>query len=380
MRRSALFLGLGTAISVSSFAVGFTALSLTSPQNQALPTAQIKPHPAFKSAMVRGKDRLEVQNVVLIQKALSFQAQQLQHWQEEQNVRHAQLQRVPSAVVIHERRYPQQPQSERSIRSLTDLPSVDRLAVTSALAEPPPTQNLVPAMTLRVAIGQGLHTVVAGGSTPIQILDLERRMVQEVPASTALVFQANQSIIWNGVQSATPIWLHLQDDGFVLVGDRWYRGEILLIPQGNSMLVVSYVDLEQYLYSVVGAEMPSYWAVEALKAQAIAARSYALAHRQRPASPWYDLTNTERHQVYGGIDTETSQSQLAVEGTRGLFLVENGQVFEAMYASTDEVVAKHHAGHPSMSQTGAQQKAALGLNHLQILGDYYQKIGLARLE
>ena len=173
------------------------------------------------------------------------------------------------------------------------------------------------------------------------------------------------------------------------MGDRWYRGEILLIPQGNSMLVVSYVDLEQYLYSVVGAEMPSYWAIEALKAQAvpaelrsalIAARSYALAHHQRPTSSWYDLTNTERHQVYGGIDTETSQSQLAVEGTRGLFLVENGQVFEAMYASTDEVVAKHHAGHPSMSQTGAQQKAALGLNYLQILGDYYQKIGLARLE
>lgn len=379
MRRSALFLGLGTAISVSSFAVGFTALSPTSPQNQVLPTAQIKPRPAFKSAMVRGKDSLEVQNVVLIQKALSFQAQQLQHWQEEQNVRHAQLQRVPSTVVIPRWRYPQQPRSERSIRSLTDLPSVDQLAATSAIAEPPPTQNLIPAMTLRVAIGQGLHTVVAGGSTPIQILDSERRVVQ-VPAFTALVFQANQSIIWNGVQSATPIWLHLQDDGFVFVGDRWYRGEILLIPQGNSMLVVSYVDLEQYLYSVVGAEMPSYWAIEALKAQAIAARSYALAHRQRPASSWYDLTNTERHQVYGGIDTETSQSQAAVEGTRGLFLVENGQVFEAMYASTDEVVAKHHVGHPSMSQTGAQQKAALGLNYLQILGDYYQKSGLARLE
>ena len=377
MRKIASFLGLGTAISVSSFAVGFTALSLTSPQNQVLPTAQTQSRPAFKSAMVRGKDRLKVQNVVLIQKALSLQAQQLQRWQEEQNARHVQLQRVPSAVVIPKWRYPQQPRSDRSI---TDLPSVDQPAATSALAEPPSTQNPASALTLRVAIGQGLHTVVAGGSTPIQILDSERRVVQEVPASTALVFQADHGIVWNGVQSATPIWLRPQNDEFVFVGDRWYRGEILLIPQGNSMLVVSYVDLEQYLYSVVGAEMPSYWLVEALKAQAIAARSYALAHHQRPTSSWYDLTNTERHQVYGGIDTETSQSQAAVEGTRGLFLVENGQVFEAMYASTDEVVAKHHAGHPSMSQTGAQQKAALGLNHLQILGDYYQKIGLARLE
>jgi peptidoglycan hydrolase-like amidase len=360
MKKIALFLGLGMAVSLPSFAMGFTALSLTSSQSQESQSAQAISGPAFKSALVPGKDSLEVQNAALIQKGLEVQAQQLRQ-QEERKINSAQSLKVSVAPT-------QGLQSEGSVmekgQSGVDLSTIAQSS---------------PSVTVRVAIGQGLRTVVAGGSTPLEILDAERRVIQEMSASTAIVFQATQGIKWDGVESVTPIWLHPQNNGLVFIGDRWYRGEVLLVPQGDSILVVNYVDLEQYLYSVVGAEMPSSWSSEALKAQAIAARSYALVHRQRPANLWYDLTNTERHQVYGGLATETSQSQASVESTRGLVLAKNGLLFEAMYAATNEIVAKHHSGYQSMSQTEAQRQASLGFDYQQILSTFYQGTHLARL-
>lgn len=361
MKKFVLFLGLGVAVSIPSFTMGFTALSLTSPQVQESQPTQAASSSVFKSAMVPGKDSLEVQNAALIQKALGLQAQQLQQWQETQKMSRDRQRRRSVVATL------QSMQTESEL-----LPTTHSDTASTAISQSP-------LITIRVAIGQGLQAVVAGGSTPIQILDAERRVIQEIAASTAIVFQATQGIRWDSDESSTPIWLHPQNDGFVFIGDRWYRGDVLLIPQGNSILVVNYVDLEQYLYSVVGAEMPSSWSIEALKAQAIAARSYALVHYQRPANSWYDLINNEQHQVYGGLNTETSQSQASVESTRGLVLMKHGQLFEAMYAATDAIVAKYHAGYQSMSQTGAQQKAIIGFDHLQILDSYYRAAYLARI-
>ncbi|MBD1847544.1 SpoIID/LytB domain-containing protein [Cyanobacteria bacterium FACHB-63] len=361
MKNIALFLGLGVAVSIPSFMTSFTALSLSSAQSQEPKLTEAASSLVFQSAMVPGKDSLELKNARVIRRALEVQAQQLRQWQEEQRIDRTQP-RQSSALSTQEL------QSESRATEVIQL-GMDPLAIT----------HPSPSLTIRVAIGQGLQTIVAGGSTPIQILNPERRIIQEVPASTAVVFQGSQGIRWNEVKSTAPIWLHPQNDGFVFIGDRWYRGGVLLVPQGNSILVVNYVDLEQYLYSVVGAEMPSSWSSEALKAQAIAARSYAVVHHQRPANSWYDLTNSERHQVYGGLDTETSQSQASVESTRGLVLMKHGQLFEAMYAATDAIVAKYHASYQSMSQTGAQQKAITGFDHLQILDSYYRSAYLARI-
>ena len=66
--------------------------------------------------------------------------------------------------------------------------------------------------------------------------------------------------------------------GAVFVGDRWYKGKLLLVVQGNKLLAINYVNLEEYLLSVVGSEMNAAAPIEALKAQAVAARSYALVH------------------------------------------------------------------------------------------------------
>jgi stage II sporulation protein D len=108
----------------------------------------------------------------------------------------------------------------------------------------------------------------------------------------------------------------------------YYRGRIRLIanPQGRGFDVINLVPLEPYLAGVVGEEMPDYWEPEALKAQAIAARTYCLyiKHRFGVNRNW-DVSRTQASQVYGGIQAESSQAWNAVNSTSGKVVVVKGQ-------------------------------------------------------
>jgi len=103
-----------------------------------------------------------------------------------------------------------------------------------------------------------------------------------------------------------------------------YRGTLTIIanPDGRSFDVVNRVPLEPYLAGVVGAEMPDYWELEALKAQAIVARTYCLyikEHLGRNRS--WDLSKTQANQVYRGISAESAQIWNVINETYGRVLV-----------------------------------------------------------
>jgi SpoIID/LytB domain protein len=118
--------------------------------------------------------------------------------------------------------------------------------------------------------------------------------------------------------------------------------------------------------------------INALKAQAVAARSYALVHIIRPASRWYNLGDNQRWQVYKGISTEYNTTQQAVNETNNKILSRQGGVVESLYASTEEIVNRAHGG-SGMSQTGAYKLAEAGYNYQQILGYYYPGVEVATL-
>jgi stage II sporulation protein D len=123
----------------------------------------------------------------------------------------------------------------------------------------------------------------------------------------------------------------------VLYDGKPYRGSLRVTVNPRGLLtVVNRVDLEEYLYGVVPAEMGPrrYDEVEALKAQAVAARTYALAHRGQFESEGYDLCATPRCQVYSGLSVEDSLSSAAVEATRGLVLAHDGHFADALFVST----------------------------------------------
>jgi len=113
-----------------------------------------------------------------------------------------------------------------------------------------------------------------------------------------------------------------------------YRGRLEILPYENAYIVVNILPMEEYLYGVVPSEMPSSYPMEALKAQAICARSYAYDKLLHPAYAFADLDDSTSFQVYASIPEQESTNQ-AVEETKGQVLVdENGTLLETMYYST----------------------------------------------
>jgi stage II sporulation protein D len=124
----------------------------------------------------------------------------------------------------------------------------------------------------------------------------------------------------------------------IWANNRWYRGSLEVISLGNAVTLVNLLDLEEYLLGVVPSEMPASWHPEALKAQAVAARSYAWAHLGR-GSKWlmsrgYDLVPDERDQMYKGLAAEATSTFAAVQMTRGLVLKNSGRVKPGFYRAS----------------------------------------------
>lgn len=111
-----------------------------------------------------------------------------------------------------------------------------------------------------------------------------------------------------------------------------YRGEFeVVLNKSGKLSVVNVVNLEEYLLSVVPQEMQANWPLEALKAQAVAARTYALSHLGRWSAEGFDLVDDTTDQVYDGLTAERSLTNTAVWLTRGQALIYNSQYVNAMY-------------------------------------------------
>jgi stage II sporulation protein D len=123
----------------------------------------------------------------------------------------------------------------------------------------------------------------------------------------------------------------------VRYNERPYRGRIEVFTnlRGN-LTVVNELGLEDYVKGVVANELSpgGYPAIEALKAQAIAARTYALKNRGQFLSQGFDILPTTRSQVYRGLTSENALSSRAVDETRGIIATYNGEPINALYTST----------------------------------------------
>ena len=122
------------------------------------------------------------------------------------------------------------------------------------------------------------------------------------------------------------------------VGRRSFIGRVAvsLDPKSKKLIAINRLGVETYLLGIVGSEMSARWPPEALKAQAVAARSYALHRRMkmRAANRPYDLQTTVLSQVYGGAKNIAETVKAAVEGTRGEVISFNHRMVEALFHST----------------------------------------------
>jgi stage II sporulation protein D len=111
-----------------------------------------------------------------------------------------------------------------------------------------------------------------------------------------------------------------------------YRGDLVARRAGDGVLIVNHLGLERYLRGVLAGEMPAGWPAEALRAQAVAARSYAL-RSQRPEAP-FDVHSDTRSQVYRGVAAETPSTTDAVDATRGLAVTVGDSVALTLFHSS----------------------------------------------
>ncbi|NJN22200.1 MAG: SpoIID/LytB domain-containing protein [Leptolyngbya sp. RL_3_1] len=255
----------------------------------------------------------------------------------------------------------------------------------AAIAEPPEplaagaSVVIDDALEMRVAIARRISTLDVGTSTQGWLIDASGQQRCDIPAqSSLLATPTGQGLNFSGCELSTAVWLEASAGGYLYIGDSWYKGRVLLLNDGGELIAVNFVLLRDYLSSVVGSEMYHHWPLEALKAQAVAARSYALTHHVRPASDHFDLDNTQRYQAYKGVALETTNTQIAVAATAGEFISYQGGIVESLYAASDQIVQEAHGGQ-GMSQTGAKDYAVQGYSYEQILGAYYPSTTLSRL-
>jgi stage II sporulation protein D len=186
------------------------------------------------------------------------------------------------------------------------------------------------------------QSATATSSTPIQATPARPaagnlRLVARMSAPAREVVGFSGAV--RSFSSSAPVVLASDDEAKTPVrfNDRPYRGriEVFANPRG-SLTVVNVLGLEDYVRGVVANELSpgGYPALEALKAQAIAARTYALRNRGQFLSQGFDILPTTRSQVYRGLSSEHPLSTRAVDETRGLIATYNGEPINALYTST----------------------------------------------
>ena len=271
---------------------------------------------------------------------------------------------------------------------------------------------LMPNSAYAIKIGlitKGMNATIATSKPGYIVNQLTGKTITTIPAMQICQISkyGNDLVIKiNGKSynlNSNYITIGTEKNGFIFTKRSWYRGKLLVYNLGDTITVVNNLDLESYLLGVVPSEMPSSWNVEAHKAQAVAARSYAIANMGKRAKYGYDLKDTPEDQAYGGASRETPKTNYAVLQTKGQVLVCGNKIIPAYYSSSagghtldagsvwlknlpfvksvpsfDENIPKNGHG-VGMSQHGANVMANYGYNAYQILGYFYQNVKLYRV-
>ncbi len=207
----------------------------------------------------------------------------------------------------------------------------------------PPVEAPTLGPEIRVGLEVGAPALRAGGSADLAVTDPAGARLAVIPAGeiwrigvsgTGLVATSP-----GGVSSSSAdrlIIAPLAAGNSVRINERSYRGQLDVLRDGTGITLVNRLPLEEYLQGVVSAEMGrrSLAEREALRAQAIVSRTYALRNMGRRRAQGFDLFASVSDQVYGGLPAETPEGSEAISATRGLVLTYAGAPIDAFFFST----------------------------------------------
>lgn len=187
-----------------------------------------------------------------------------------------------------------------------------------------------PSLTVRVLLLDGQKQVTLNSVAPWSVTDAAGT-TEALPAGKLLL---TPDLTVNGKALVSPLTF-APGTAPLEVGTSPYRGTLVVRLDNSALEVVNSLGLEAYLQGVVPSEMPANWPAEALKAQAVAARSYAVASLTNVVTAGtFDLYDDERSQLYGGIDVETPATNQAVAETARQVVLSNGKVATTYFFSS----------------------------------------------
>ena len=189
--------------------------------------------------------------------------------------------------------------------------------------------------TVRIAIVENASEIrLAGKGLEVRLL-AEGERYAKAKGGTSTVSLKGGKMFLDGVRVDVPDGVKFRSESVVQVSGKHVRGQIEIRPTAKGKLIaINVLTLESYLHAVLGSEMPASFPPEALKAQAVAARTYAL---QKKIAAWgkaYHLGSTVLDQVYGGTQAEDPRTRVAVDATRGEVLIYDMELVEAYFHSS----------------------------------------------
>jgi stage II sporulation protein D len=198
-------------------------------------------------------------------------------------------------------------------------------------------------LQIRLGLVVGAPVATVSGTAGLSVSDPSGARLAEIPAGEVWRVTAGGTglvVLAPGGAGTAPSELieigSPDPDALVQVNGRPYRGTITALRDRTGVTVVDRVSMETYLAGVVSAEMGrrSLTEHEALRAQAVVSRTYALRNLRRWQAQGFDLYATVADQVYGGAASETPEGRAAVEATRGRILTYGGVPIDAFFYST----------------------------------------------
>jgi stage II sporulation protein D len=176
---------------------------------------------------------------------------------------------------------------------------------------------------VRVLLADGVSSVTVSSQAPFRVRDVQGNSYKLAAGSYTVGPTLKVRVEASAAPKALPGPIMFTPGRVPLQTSRRYRGSIQVVSKGGGLQAINIVGLEDYVRGVVSQEVSSDWPAEALKAQAVASRSYAVATRKKGAT--YDVFADTRSQVYGGVDAEEFTTGAAVDATKGKVLTYRGQ-------------------------------------------------------
>jgi stage II sporulation protein D len=182
--------------------------------------------------------------------------------------------------------------------------------------------------------GEALSKVAALNAAGLKDVWIDREEIVQEPTRPVWMLVGNE--LKSLERDSELYFIPANPQSFLTLNGKGYRGFLVMSGSPRGLVLVNYVNLEDYLKSVVPGELSpgQFNAIEALKAQAVAARTYALKNMKQFDRFGYDLVNTPRSQLYVGMSSEYPLSTRAVEETKGEVLRYRGELINALYTST----------------------------------------------